>query len=216
MDLPNRIPLFPLPNVVLFPGVPLPLHVFEPRYREMVRDAHAGDSIIGMVLLKGEWQKDYYRRPSIFTVGCAGRLVSVERLPDGRSNILLHGIREFTIVDEAGERPYREAKVRWRATEVGASVDANQRGRVATLIERFLEHAGETPVRKLLHDPSLSDELLINFFSYALDLPPLEKQGLLETPSLRGRAQQLCEVLEFRLEELRVASKPPIGGDRWH
>jgi Lon protease-like protein len=216
MDLPNRIPLFPLPNVVLFPGVPLPLHVFELRYREMIRDAQAGNSIVGMVLLKGEWQKDYYARPSIFTVGCAGRLVSVEPLPDGRSNILLHGIRQFTIVGEAGERAYREAEVRWWATEVGASVDADQRRRVTTLIERFLEHAEETPASKLLHDPSLSDELLINFFSYALDLPPLEKLGLLETPSLRGRARQLCEVLEFRLEEFRLASKPPLGGDRWH
>jgi len=216
MVLPSRVPLFPLPNVVLFPGVPLPLHVFEARYREMVRDAQVGESLIGMVLLKGEWRKDYYGRPQIFEVGCAGRLVSVETLPDGRSNILLHGAREFAIVREVGDRSYREAEVAWRPTVAGATVGADQRRRVGALIERFLAHGAESPARKLLHDPSLSDELLTNFFCYALELSPLEKQGLLEAPSLLARAQQLCDVLEFRLEELRLAGKPPSGGDRWH
>ncbi|HUI25665.1 MAG TPA: LON peptidase substrate-binding domain-containing protein, partial [Candidatus Kryptonia bacterium] len=145
MDLPLRIPLFPLPNVVLFPGVPLPLHVFEPRYREMVRDARAGESVIGMVLLKGEWQKDYYGRPSIFDVGCAGRLVSVEPLSDGRSNILLHGIREFQIAREVGDHSYREAEVSWRPTDVSRSLGADRRLRVKGLLERFLSQDKDSP-----------------------------------------------------------------------
>jgi len=217
MDLPSRIPLFPLPNVVLFPGVPLPLHIFEPRYREMVRDAHTGHALIGMILLKGGWQKDYYGRAEIFGIGCAGRLVSVEALPDGRSNILLHGVREFTIAREAGDRAYREAEITWRPVGVPASLTGEQRRRATALLDRFLSIGGDSPIRKLLSDPSLSDELLVNFFSYALELSPLEKQGLLETPSLSARAEQLCDVLEFHLDEFRLAGKVPAGGDdRWH
>src|SRR5262245_40726916 len=108
-ELPGLIPLFPLPNVVLFPGVPLPLHIFEPRYRDMVRDTPAGErSLIGMVLLRGDWRKEYYQNPEVFAVGCAGRVMSVQPLPDGRYNILLHGLREFVIENEVRERSYRQ------------------------------------------------------------------------------------------------------------
>jgi uncharacterized protein len=216
MEFPRRIPLFPLPNVVLFPGVPLPLHVFEPRYREMVRDAEAGDAVIGIILLKGDWQRDYYGTPSIFGTGCAGRMVSVEGLPDGSSNILLHGIREFSIVREASTRSYREAEITWRPGAAVCSVGGDVRRRIIHLIEQFSTHGNETPARKLLHDDSLSDELLINFFSYALDISPLEKQGLLETESLVERANGLANVLEFRLEEIRLSGKNRAGSDRWH
>ena len=79
--LPPTIPLFPLPNVVLFPSVFLPLHIFEPRYREMVGDALTGDRIIGMVLLRPGWEADYEGRPPIYPVGCAGLITLSERTP---------------------------------------------------------------------------------------------------------------------------------------
>src|SRR5690349_7326414 len=69
MDLPSFIPIFPLPNVVLFPEVPLPLHIFEPRYRQMVRDALAGSGIIGMTLLRGDWEDEYHAAPEVYRVG---------------------------------------------------------------------------------------------------------------------------------------------------
>ena len=116
--LPEAIPLFPLPNAVLFPGVPLPLHIFEPRYREMVREVERSEhKLVGMVLLRGDWRKDYYGRPDVYAVGCAGRLVSVEPLPDGRFNILLQGVREFALLGEGGDRAYREGEVAWRPAE---------------------------------------------------------------------------------------------------
>ena len=120
MDLPKLVPLFPLPNAVLFPGVPLPLHVFEPRYRTMVRDAERSEErLIGMVLLRGEWRREYYGAPEIYPIGCAGRMVSVEPLADGRYNILLHGVREFTIVTERRDQSYREAEIVWRKAPDG-------------------------------------------------------------------------------------------------
>src|SRR5689334_19365078 len=109
--LPLTIPLFPLPNVVLFPSVCLPLHIFEPRYREMVGDALDGDRIIGMVLLRPGWEADYEGRPAIYDVGCAGLITHSERLADGRYNIVLRGLHKFRVQAEEGSRAYRVASI---------------------------------------------------------------------------------------------------------
>jgi Lon protease-like protein len=210
MELPSSVPLFPLPNAVLFPGVPLPLHVFEPRYREMVRDAEQSEGrVIGMVLLRGEWRREYYGAPEIFPVGCAGRMVSVEPLADGRYNILLHGVREFSVVGERRDRAYRVAEVRWRAVPEGG-VPSELRTRIHALMQRFLEDREPTLANRLLNDRSLSDEQLINFLCYALDFSPMEKQALLEAPGLVDRGTRLCDVVQFALESARS------GGEKWY
>src|SRR5215208_6456014 len=98
--LPPTIPIFPLPNAVLFPNVYLPLHIFEPRYRAMVGDALTGDRIIGMVLLQPGFEPDYEGRPAVYPVGCAGVITHSEPLPDGRYNIVLRGIEKFRITGE--------------------------------------------------------------------------------------------------------------------
>jgi Lon protease-like protein len=109
--LPPTIPLFPLPNVVLFPGVFLPLHVFEERYRALTRDALSGDRIIGMTLLRPGFEGDYHGRPPMYPVGCAGVISHSDRLPDGRYNIVLHGLSKFRIVEEMTDGEYRRARV---------------------------------------------------------------------------------------------------------
>jgi uncharacterized protein len=214
MDLPAIIPVFPLPNVVLFPGVPLPLHIFEPRYRDMVREAAAGHEIIGMVLLRGDWQKHYEENPDVFAVGCAGKIVNVEPLPDGRFNILLHGQREFTIQRHIFDKSFRQAEVVWR-TGGDRVLGPARRASLVQLLSRFFGSDTSSPAQRLLQDESLSDEMLVNFFSYAIELEPLEKQGLLEAESLVARAQRLDEIIEFRLEELRLTLKRP-GPSRCH
>jgi len=211
MELPAHVPLFPLPNAVLFPGVPLPLHIFEPRYRDMVRDAERGEpKLIGMVLLRGEWRKEYYGCPEIYPVGCAGRMVSVEPLPDGRYNILLHGVREFTVVDERQDASYRVGQVRWRPNP--GNVPSELRTRIHALVQRFLEDREPTLVNRLLNDHSLSDELLINFLCYALEFSPMEKQALLEAPNLADRGARLCDVVQFALESSARGGE----GDKWY
>src|SRR5688500_16208434 len=109
--LPPVIPIFPLPNAILFPNVFLPLHIFEPRYRTMVTDALAGDRIIGMVLLKPGFEADYEGRPPIFTLGCAGVISHSEPLADGRFNIVLRGLEKFRVEGEDQSRAYRLAQV---------------------------------------------------------------------------------------------------------
>jgi uncharacterized protein len=212
-DLPPIIALFPLPNVVFFPGVPLPLHIFEPRYREMVRDASKADApVIGMTLLRGEWRKDYYERPEIFRIGCAGRMTRVQPLPDGRYNILLQGLREFEIEEETGERSYRCARVRWRSPVAGTLPTA-LRARLCDMMRRHYAGQGPEVAQKLLDDASVTDELLVNFFCYALEVDAIEKQALLEATTLDARAERLCEVVEFALGSTGPSGP---GSDRYH
>lgn len=216
MDLPSTIPIFALPSVVLFPGVPLPLHIFEPRYCRMVEDAVAGHGIIGMALLRGDWQRRYEESPEIFSVGCAGRLVNVERLEGGKFNILLHGVREFTVQRHIFEKPYRQAVVAWRSAR-RAEIDPAQRAAIIDRMSRFLAGSEARQARRLMSDPSLSDDMLVNFFSYALEIAVIEKQGLLEAETLAARAQRLGEIIDFRLEESRSAvMRAGPGSDRCH
>jgi len=108
-----RIPVFPLPDVVLFPHTLLPLHIFEPRYREMIRDCLTGDRRLVMALLQAGWENDYYGRPPIHAIAGVGEIVQEEELPDGRFNILVRGTMRVAIMAELpAERSYRIAKAR--------------------------------------------------------------------------------------------------------
>src|SRR5213079_2365796 len=107
----SLLPIFPLPNVVLFPNVFLPLHIFEPRYREMVADAVASDRMIGMVLLRPGWDRDYEGTPPVYPIGCSGVITHVEAQADGRFNIVLRGLERFRILEEDRTRSYRRAIV---------------------------------------------------------------------------------------------------------
>jgi uncharacterized protein len=209
VTLPEVIPIFPLPNVVFFPRMPLPLHIFEPRYREMVRAATRGPRLIGMALLQSGWEGSYEGRPPIFAIGTVGEMVRMEELPDGRFNIVLRGLREYTVVRELERAAYREAVVTWRPSPE-EDLAAGARQAIATLVQRYLARIGrETGPEGLLRD-SVDDETFVNFFAQHLDVAPLEKQALLEAPTLGDRARRLLDVLEFRLEELRVhPSVPP-------
>lgn len=206
-NLPEIIPIFPLPNVILFPQVMLPLHIFEPRYRRMVRDAQGRTpALIGMTLLRGNWQDQYEGTPDIFPVGCVGEMVRVNPLPDGRFNILLQGLREFSVVEENLTNSYREAKVEWRPPRHESLADGT-RGTLRRLLERYLQN--NEKVQQFLTDQSIEDEFLVNFFAFHLDFLPIEKQGLLEAETLPARADRLCDMLDFKLSE---AQWPEAGG----
>ena len=142
----DLLPLFPLPNVVLFPNVFLPLHIFEPRYREMIADALASDRMIGMVLLRPGWERDYEGRPAVYPIGCSGVITHVEPLPDGRYNLVLRGIERFRIVSEDGDRSYRRGLVEWLRDEPLKRDDHSAmhelRSRLESLIAPSVERTG--------------------------------------------------------------------------
>jgi Lon protease-like protein len=195
--LPPEIPIFPLPSVVLFPHVCLPLHIFEPRYRDMVADVLKEDRLIGMVLLKPGWQADYEGRPPVYETGCAGLVSHAERLSDGRYDIVLHGLEKFRIREEVHERPYRIARIEGIAEGLPGSAGTlgSLRQRIETLVAPFVEGA-----RSDLHiPPAISDHELVNALAQYLPLEPVERQALLERDGVMARSRSLIELLEMKL-----------------
>jgi uncharacterized protein len=205
--LPSEIPIFPLPNVVLFPSALLPLHVFEPRYRAMVADALEGERLIGMVMLRPGWEPHYDGAPEVYPIGCAGFITHADQLPDGRFNIMLRGLQKFRILDE---RPARRGIERYRVAHIESirepapSVTAASRAareRLEKLLARKLHKSDHDFIPKDVPDADLVHAI-------AQHLEPLEKQALLQCNSLLERCEALVELLEMRMM--------PQGNSRMH
>jgi Lon protease-like protein len=204
MPGPATLPLFPLSHVVLFPGVQTPLHIFEPRYRQMTEHALAGSRRIGMVTVRPEAVEAMPGDPPVFQVGCEGRITDAQRLQDGRFNILLLGTQRFRILREnppAAERLYRVAEIE----RLEDPFETASRPRVLALRHRAIELVGEI-ARIGRADPPLTPELFrevddvtfVNALSNAFALPTSEKQGLLEAASIPERYEQLISILSFQ------------------
>ena len=206
----DLLPLFPLPNVVLFPNVFLPLYIFEPRYREMVADALAGDRMIGMVLLRPGRDQDYEGRPPIYPIGCSGVLTHTEQLPDGCYNLVLRGIERFRIVEEDDTLSYRRALidplVERPLDPVDRAVIQQQRSKIESMLGAGQANAGDARM-----PASMSDEDLVHALAQYLDLEPLEKQALLERSCLRSRAESLVELLEMKVMMARTPGYPGVA-----
>ena len=187
------VPLFPLPNVVLFPKAYLPLHIFEHRYRAMVREAlDRPTPTIGMVVLRAGWQSAS-GPPPIYATGCACAIVQHRALPDGRYNIVLRGTRRFRVRTERSVRPYREADVEWLDEDTSAD-DAATLHRLRARLDALLLPAvtrGEARV-----PPHMADDELVNAVCQALDVDIVEKLALLECGSVVDRASRLIDRLE--------------------
>lgn len=197
--LPFSVPIFPLPNVVLFPNVFLPLHIFEPRYRQMTADALAGDRIIGMVVLRPGHEADYEDSPPIYKVGCSGLITHSEKLEDGRYNLVLRGLEKFSILDEeapAAGRLYRSAVItpideRVRADERDAL--RQERRRLQELLVPVLDGGLEGRLPE-----AMPDEDLINALAQYLEFDPIEKLALLERQGALARCRSMIELLEMK------------------
>jgi len=211
-ELVSIIPVFPLPNVVLFSNVQLPLHIFEPRYRDMARDAMSGERLIGMALLKGDWQKEYYGNPEIFSVGCVGKIVGHTPFADGRCNILLQGVNEYEIEEEIlKQTSYRQAKVRLRMDPKPLEGDAFARLKkdILSLVRELIEP--ESPLFRFLTDASVDARTWLNLCCFSMNLAPMEKQTLLEAESLEERGARLIDVLRFIAAEKKALDTPGFG-----
>jgi Lon protease-like protein len=196
--LPPTIPLFPLPNVVLFPGVFLPLHIFEPRYRAMIGEALDGDRLIGMVLLKPGYEAEYEGRPPIYPIGCSGLITHAERLADGRFNIVLQGLERFRVREEDDSRVYRVGIIERLSGDTAAASDEpalrELRHRIEHLLTPMVERAGG----EINVPPSMTDVDVIHALAQYLDLAPIEKQALLERDTVLARAAALADLLEMK------------------
>src|SRR5262245_46399124 len=206
----EEIALFPLASVVLFPRVRTPLHVFEPRYRQMTEDALAGERSIGMVAVPPEHAGAIAGDPPVYPVGCAGVISQARRLPDGRFHIVLDGAFRFRILTEAPRpagRLYRVASIE-RLADAYDPAERERveelRGRILGLVRSLLELSDRERAREITPElfRSMDDEALVNTLANALALGTPEKQGLLETPSVPERYERLEGLLAFRRAEL--------------
>jgi Lon protease-like protein len=202
--------LFPLPNLVLFPHVMQPLHVFEPRYRQMTADALAGDRLIGLILLRPGWEADYEGKPELYPVGCLGKVVAEQRLDDGRYNILLRGLRRMRVLRETEPgKLYRSADVELLedCDPPDAESDLALRDGLAKLVTEWLPAKGTAldQFRKLLQS-ELPLGILSDIFTFALPLGLEVKQELLEDGHVERRVRRL-------LDRLRGHKPTPKKGD---
>jgi Lon protease-like protein len=193
--------LFPLPNVVLFPRVVQPLHIFEARYREMTADALAGDRLIAPVLLRPGWEADYEGRPAVHSVLCLGRIVAEQRLPDGRFNLLLRGLSRARIIEEVtSPKLYRSARVELLGEGPSPPDPAARqfREQIGAAAARWFPPHGPVieQLQQLLHNQELPLGTLCDLLGFAVPLPFEAKQALLEELDVIQRAQALAQFLQ--------------------
>jgi Lon protease-like protein len=199
VDLPDTIPVFPLPGALMLPRSRLPLHVFEPRYLAMIEDVmKTSERLIGMV----QPNDVPGRVGALHSIGCAGRLSSFSETEDGRYMVTLAGSSRFRIVEEIeGFTPYRRIRVNWTGFERDLGPDETDTGfdrpKFMDALGRFFEDQGLKTDWESLGDAD--DELLINSLSMLCPFEPEDKQALLEAPSLTTRRETLTTLIEFAL-----------------
>jgi Lon protease-like protein len=189
------IPIFPLAGAILFPRSQLPLHIFEPRYREMVRDAIDGSGQIGMVQ---PLRLDDDNRAPLYDVGCVGEIVGIEELEDGRFNIVLLGSNRFRLIGEASsETAYRCANVDIEAFDDSEPEPLGIAQRAE--VEREARRLGDAMGLAVDWDAvaRLDDEMLVNAIAQVAPFDTGAKQALLEQASLDGRADLLVQLMQF-------------------
>lgn len=201
------MPIFPLPDVVLFPRASLSLHIFEPRYRLMTGDALRADRLIALALLKPGWEKAYHGSPDVFPVGCAGLIEDEARLPDGRLNIRLRGIARIAIGETLQHRPYRVAAVRVLEDvnqEDDPALDDDKRRLLASCAGLLQEVSGRDAGPVVL-DARLPFAIAVNTLCQSLALSPTLRRRLLEADDVRERCRTLTAFLERRWREIVLA-----------
>lgn len=200
-DLPDVIPVFPLPGALLLPRARLPLHVFEPRYLAMLDDALKTESrLIGMV--QPDRMSEKAGGSGLHRIGCAGRVTQFSETEDGRYMVTLCGMSRYRVIEELdGFSPYRRCKVSWDGFDrdlAGTEQDPGfDRKAFTVALNRYFIARGLDADWGSLKDAD--DELLINSLSMLLEFEPEDKQALLEAPSLSTRRETLVTLIEFAL-----------------
>jgi hypothetical protein len=215
------VPLFPLPNVVMFPQAVLPLHIFEERYKTMTRHVLEGDRQLAMALLRPGWEKCYYGKPAIEPVVCVGTILSAEELPDGKFNFLLQGTMRGQVVAEVGSEAYRLARVR-PIEDIPAAPGTMSRRR-RQLLDLFTGQsiAGTVMARqftKMLATPMPTAEIAdLAAFTFIEDAAV--KQSLLADADVSRRVADTIELLAEAVRSMCLdpcVAQPPSGPVSWY
>jgi hypothetical protein len=190
-----RVPIFPLAGAILFPGAQLPLHIFEPRYRAMVRDALASDGLIAMIQ-----PRDQNEPPALFEIGCLGRIAASDETEDGRFNIVLEGLGRFRIAREAEvTTPYRQVDADrggFDEEEDDEPLAIAQRAELEREARRYADVLGYQVDWEAVG--RLDDEMLVNGIAQIAPLDVGSKQALLEANDIAARADLLVQFMQFQ------------------
>jgi len=211
----SLVPVFPLSDVVFFPHTVLPLHIFEPRYRSMVRDAMSGDRRIAMALLRPGWERDYEGSPAIFDIGTVGRIEDLQSLPDGRFNLQLVGLQRVRFHEVACDTPYRVA--RFDPLDEPDVDEDDPRVRMVK-IDLLASHGcllreiSGVLQQSVVLDESIGFVTAVNQCCANLPVDPEVRQSLLEEHDLIDRARQVTQLSHSVLEHV-LRLKARISGD---
>ncbi len=197
------VPLFPLPNIVLFPKTMIPLHIFEKRYRIMLKEAMGGEKLIAMCALKPGWESKYAGNPAVHPIACVGQIIQHEPLPDGKSNIVLLGLKRARITNVIQPKPYRKASV----ALIKDSTQGFTQDHILHLRETLLELYGEMAIElagQKKHLPTLSHmEMslgrLADSVAAGIGMPVDDMIHLLHETNACQRAKYVIEHLEKTL-----------------
>jgi len=203
-------PLFPLPNVVLFPKTPVPLYIFEEKYRTMVKEAIAGSRQLVIALLRPGPELNYSGMPAVHEVACLGKIETYEELEDGKYNIVVVGIHRVRFVREVQHSPYRLVEVEKLddvAYDEHSAEIIKRHNHLGGLFARFTELATGVRQQALELMPQLDFEALVNMVAMTLNLPIEQKQTLLEINDASERCDLLIPVLQQQLETLVLVRK---------
>lgn len=202
------VPLFPLPDVVLFPRAVLPLHIFEERYKAMTADVLAGEGLIAIALLQPGWEKNYYQKPAVESVVCVGQILNWERLPDGKYNFLLQGRMRGTIVGEENSGHYRVARIEPIVETNVMEIDlTNDRQRLMEMFccGKMASTTAGKELQKIVASQLPTNEVADLLAFHVLNNIRL-KQSLLAEPDVARRVCRLVSALEGAFPILEVAS----------
>ena len=200
MTVSTRLSIFPLPSALLFPGMHLPLHIFEPRYRAMISDSMARDRRIGMIQPRPVTAKDsapvQAGEPPLFDLGCVGRIAEFEAMEDGRYNLILEGLSLFRVVRELEvTTQFRQVEARLLPVRADESLALAMRSSLEMESRRFAEAQGyqvdwDSVAR-------LDDTAFVNGIAQIAPFDAAAKQALLEAQGLEARAELIVQLLQF-------------------
>jgi Lon protease-like protein len=186
-----RLSIFPLPGAILFPGLQLPLHIFEPRYRELVGSALAKDRLIGMI----QPQQSREGAP-LYEIGCVGKIGDVEALEDGRYNIVLDGEARFRVLRELEvTTAFRQVEAELIDDPEDEVLSSAERGNFEYEARRFAQLQGYSVDWDSVQ--RLDDETLINGVAQIVPFDTASKQALLEAPDLSQRCELMIQLMQF-------------------
>jgi Lon protease-like protein len=205
----ERLPIFPLPDVVLFPHALLPLHVFEPRYKALVKDVLAGNRLIGIARLRPGFETDYEGRPPVFDIAGVGEVVQAQALSDGRYNMLVRGLARIRIdTEHPAELPYRMVSAHrlhdeYSGADLGVSAAALQA--LAERLAMALPQGGD--ILRSLVKGAAEPGALTDVLAASVIVDPDQRQKLIETVGVANRLQSVSEAIASLLRRL-----PENGG----